>query len=108
MISRSGTPITDDVFDYNVLVVDQADSLPNNQTWYFQQRADTYVAIPPAASGTLALALTNDAPHFDKLTAAIDAVLADDPGGVTLATQASSARASAAVRGGDRLEPHLL
>jgi len=86
VISRSGTPITDDVFDYNVLVVDQAGSLPDDQTWYFQQPADTYVAIPPAASGTLALALTNDAPHFDKLTAAIDAVLADDPGGVTLAT----------------------
>ncbi|HEV2375325.1 MAG TPA: hypothetical protein VGS19_24595, partial [Streptosporangiaceae bacterium] len=90
VITRNGVAITDDELDFNVAVASRA-PLPDDQTWYFQQAAATYVTLPPVSSGKLALDLSPNGPPpaFGALVTAIDKVLADDPGGgAKLATHA--------------------
>lgn len=78
-ISRNGSDIIDQTIDFNV-VVSTMPILSTDQNDYISLPATAYAAIP-AVSGNITLQVPQDgtAPAFDKLVAAVDAVLAKDP-----------------------------
>jgi hypothetical protein len=91
-LTRDGQKIADRTIDYNITVVEET-SLPTAQTDYFGMTASAYATIPPVPpAGTVAPVqlLSDDGtpPAFADLAAAIDDVLALDPGATSLAAHA--------------------
>jgi hypothetical protein len=86
-IERDGQALGHQELEYNVGVVTVAGSLSTSQKTYFQMPTSAFVALPPSGVGqdpslaTVDLPSDGQPPVFDDLCAAIDKVLAKDPGG---------------------------
>jgi receptor-binding and translocation channel-forming TcA subunit of Tc toxin/ABC toxin-like protein len=91
-ITRNGQAIADQAIDFNIAVADVS-SLSTHQPDYFAMTPAAYAVIPaapppgPLPPGPVTLPADGTPPGFADLVTAIDAVLAADPGGTTLATQ---------------------
>ena len=84
-ITRGALAITDRRLDFNASVV-TVGSLSTNQKVYFGMATSTYITLPPSSAGlnpalaSVDLPPDGQPPSFAQLCAAINLVLADDPG----------------------------
>ncbi|RSZ60449.1 insecticidal toxin complex protein [Massilia atriviolacea] len=88
-IRQAGVLVAYQRLDFNVALLPDA-PLSTDPTDYMQAEPPAVVvalADPDAGAGAVVLPSDGSAPAFGPLAAAIDAVLAQDPGGATLASQ---------------------
>ncbi|NHZ81412.1 insecticidal toxin complex protein [Massilia sp. CCM 8695] len=88
-ILQAGVPVAYDRLDFNVQTLPDAPLVANPVFYMAIDPPAVVVALPDPAAGATAVLLPEDGspPRFLPLVTAIDAVLAQDPGGTTLASR---------------------